>query len=98
MACEVAWLQMLLGVLGIQVHVRVVIHCDNLSSIHLARNPVFHAGTKHIEVDYHFVGERVLAGDIDLVYVCTEEQVADILTEALGVEKLRRSRTMLGVL
>ena len=70
-ACEVAWLELLLGALGIQVQRLVVIHCDNLSSIQLARNPVFHARTKHIEVHYHFIRERVLAGDIDLTYVGT---------------------------
>ena len=59
---------------------------------------MFHARTKHIEVHYHFIRERVIAGDIDLVYVSTEDQVvADISTKALGVEKLRRFRTMLGV-
>ena len=67
---------------------RVVIYCDNLSSIQLARNPVFHARTKHIEVHYHYIREQVLAGDIDLVYVNTEEQMADIFTKALGAEKL----------
>ena len=59
---------------------------------------MFHARTKHIEVHYHFVREQVLAGDIDLVYVGTEEQVADIFTKALGAEKLRTFRTMLGLL
>ena len=81
---------MLLVDLGIQVHVPVVIYCDNLSSIQLARNPVFHARTKHIEVHYHFIRKRVLDGDIDLTYVRTDEQVADIFTKALGVEKLRQ--------
>ena len=76
---------------------KVVIYRDNLSSIQLARNPVFHARTKHIEVHYHFIRERVLAGDIDLVYIGTDKQVADIFTKALGAEKLRRFRTMLGV-
>ena len=89
-ACEVARLQMLLGGLGIQVRVSIVIYCDNLSSIQLARNPVFHARTKHIEVHYHFVQERVLDGNIDLTYVRIDEQVTDIFTKALGVEKLRR--------
>ena len=42
------------------------------------------ARTKHIEVHYHFVREKVLVGDIDLVYVSIEEQVADIFTKALG--------------
>ena len=54
-ACEVAWLHTLLGELGVQVDQQVVIHCDNLSSIQLARNPVFHARTKHIEVHYHYI-------------------------------------------
>ena len=72
-ACEVAWLRTLLGDLGVHVDERAVIYCDNLSSIQLARNPVFHARTKHIEVHYHFIWERVLARDIDLVYIGTDE-------------------------
>ena len=61
-ACKVAWLRTLLGDLGVQVDEQVVIHYDNLSSIQLARNPVFHARTKHIEVHYHYIQEQVLAG------------------------------------
>ncbi|MCO5576755.1 hypothetical protein L7F22_030574 [Adiantum nelumboides] len=76
-ACEVAWLRKLFMDLRMQVDREVVIYCDNLSSIQLARNPIFHAWTKHIEVHYHFVQDQVLAGDIDLVYVNTEEQVLD---------------------
>ena len=56
--CEVAWLRKLLMDMGMHVDRGVVIYCDNLSSIQLARNPVFHAWTKHIEVHYHFVRER----------------------------------------
>ena len=87
-ACEVAWLRTLLGDLGVHVDERVVIYCDNLSSIQLARNSVFHARTKHIEVHYHYIQEQVLASNIDLVYVSTEEQIVDIFTKALGAEKL----------
>ena len=97
-ACEVAWLRKLLADMGQSIHVAVVIHCDNISSIMLANNPVYHARTKHIEVHYHFVREKVLAGEIDLIYVSTEEQVADIFTKALGTEKLCRFRSLLGVL
>ena len=43
-----------------------MIYCDNLSSIQLAKNPVFHARTKHIEVHYHFVHECVLSGEVEL--------------------------------
>ncbi len=97
-ACEVAWLRKLLGDLGLHVDRHVVIYCDNLSSIQLARNPVFHARTKHIEVHYHFIREMVLAGEIDITYVSTEDQVADIFTKVLGAEKHRRLHSMLGVM
>jgi hypothetical protein len=70
--CEVAWLRKLLGDLGLHVDRHVVIYCDNFSSIQLARNLVFHARTKDIEVHYHFVREKVLAGEIDLIYVSTQ--------------------------
>ncbi|MCO5546971.1 hypothetical protein L7F22_000410 [Adiantum nelumboides] len=96
-ACEVAWLELLLGDLGIQVQRSVVIYCDNLSSIQLEQNPVFHGRTKHIEVHYHFIKERVLDGSINLTFVRIDEQVADIFTKAFGAEKLRRFRVMLGV-
>ncbi len=60
----------------------VVIYCDNISSILLANNPVYHARTKHIEVHYHFIREKVLTKEIDLVHVSIEDQVADIFTKA----------------
>ncbi|MCO5611287.1 hypothetical protein L7F22_065539 [Adiantum nelumboides] len=94
---EVAWLKLLLGDLGIQVQRPVIIHFNNLSSIQLARNPVFHARTKHIEAHYHFIRERALDGSIDLTFVRTYEQVANIFTKALGAEKLQRFRAILGV-
>ncbi len=65
----------------------VVIYCDNFINIQLAKNPVFHARTKHIEVHYHFIKEKVLAGEIDLIYVSTKDQVANIFTKVLGAEK-----------
>jgi len=76
----------------------VVIYCDNISSILLANNLVYHARTKHIKVHYHFIREKILAKEIDLIHVSTEDQVANIFTKALGVDKLRKFRKMLGVL
>ncbi|MCO5594094.1 hypothetical protein L7F22_048115 [Adiantum nelumboides] len=96
-ACEVAWLEMLLQDLEIQVQNPVVMYCDNLSSIQLARNPIFHARTKHIEVHYNFIRERVLDGDIDLAYIGTKDQAAELFTKALGTEKLRCFRGTLGL-
>ena len=73
------------------------IYCDNLSSIQLAKNPVFHARTKHIEVHYHFVRERVLSGEVELQYVPTDRQTADIFTKPLGLDKLRQFSGALGL-
>ncbi len=97
-ACEVVWLQKLLTDLGLSVNAHVVIYCDNISSILLANNPIYHAKTKHVEVHYHFIREKVLAKEIDLIHVSTEDQVADISTKALGTDKLKKFRKMLGVL
>ena len=68
-----------------------------MSSIYLARSPVFHARTKHIEVHYHFIRERVQAGEIDLLHVSTDLQVADIFTKAVGIDKLRQFASGLGL-
>ena len=64
-----------------------MIYCDNLSNIQIAKNPVFHARTKHIEVHYHFFHERVLSSEID----------ADIFTKPLGLDKLRQFSGALGL-
>ncbi len=78
--------------------VLVVIYCDNISSILLANNLVYHARTKHIEVHYHFIRKKVLAKEINLIHVNTKDQVVDIFTKALGIDKLKKFRQMLGVL
>jgi hypothetical protein len=97
-ACEIIWLQKLLLDLGQSVDTLVVMYCDNISSILLANNLVYHARTKHIKVHYHFIRKKVLAKEIDLIHVSIEDQVADIFTKALGTDKLRKFRKMLGVL
>jgi hypothetical protein len=76
----------------------VVIYCDNISSILLANNPIYHAKTKHIEVHYHFIREKVIVKEIDLIHVSTKDQVVDIFTKALSTNKLKKFRQMLGVL
>ncbi|MCO5589532.1 hypothetical protein L7F22_043500 [Adiantum nelumboides] len=96
-ACEESWLRVLMADFGFDNVESVTIYCDNISSIMLAKNPVYHARTKHIEVHYHFTREKVLAGEIDLVYVKTNDQVVDIFTKALGKEKFCYFREALGI-
>ncbi len=70
--------------------VPVVIYYDNINSILLANNPIYHARTKHIEVHYHFIREKVLAKEINFIHVSTEDEVANIFTKALGTYKLKK--------
>jgi hypothetical protein len=56
---EIIWIQTLLDKLGVTHPPTTSVWCDNLGATYLSVNPVFHARTKHIEVDYHFVRERV---------------------------------------
>jgi hypothetical protein len=72
-ACEVLWLQKLLSDLGQLMDVPVIIYCNNISNILFANNPVYHARTKHIEMHYHFIREKVLAKEIDLIHVSTKD-------------------------
>jgi hypothetical protein len=71
--CEVVWLQKLFSDLGQLVDALVVIYCDNISSIILVNNLVYHVRTKHIEVHYNFIRKKVIAKEIDLVHVNTED-------------------------
>ena len=81
----------------VEVSDPTMIYCDNLTSIQLVKNPIFHARIKHIEVHYHFVCERVLSGEVELMYVSTDQQNADIFTKALGLDKLRQFSSTLGL-
>ena len=80
---EVAWICMLLRDLNIFLFSCLTIWCDNTSAISLASNPVFHARTKHVEVDYHFVQERVVRGDLKVQFIPTVDQLANLLIKAL---------------
>jgi hypothetical protein len=97
-ACEVVWLQKLLLDLGQSMDIPIVIYCDNISSILLANNLIYHVRTKHIEVHYHFIRKKILTKEIDLIHVNTKYQVVDIFTKALGIDKLRKFFKILSVL
>lgn len=87
-AAELSWLTMLLSDLHV-VLPPPTLWFDNLSAISLSSNPVFHARSKHIEVDYHYVRERVAAQKLFNRYVSTSDQVADILTKPLSVSQFQ---------
>jgi hypothetical protein len=96
-SCEALWLRkMLVGLFGVQLR-PTVIYCDNQSCIKLSENPVFHDWSKHIKIRYHFIRDYVQRGVVELQYISTEEQVADILTKALNMGKFVFFRNKLGV-
>ena len=82
--CEVMWIHQLLSELGLEVSMPAKLWCDNQAAIHIASNPVFHERTKHIEIDCHFVREKIQQGLISTGYVKTGEQLGDIFTKALN--------------
>ena len=85
---EIMWIQTLLYELGIQVPKAARLWCDNIGAKYLTANPVFHARTKHVEVDYHFVRERVARKLLEIEYVSTRDQIADGFTKPLSVRQL----------
>jgi hypothetical protein len=81
---DLVWLRMLFKDLGIPLFSTPRLWCDNIGALALASNPVYHARTKHIEVNYHFIREKVLNGDISIKYISTHDQLADIFTKGLS--------------
>jgi len=82
-ALEVTWVVTLLEELGISSLKPVTLHCDNQSVIHIGKNPVFHERTEHIKIDCHFTRDKVLEGLLQLSYMPTNKQLANILTGIL---------------
>jgi hypothetical protein len=84
---EVIWLQSLLVELGIRLREPPCMWCDNLGATYLLANPVFHARAKYIEIDFHFVRERVAKKQLQVHFISTRDQIADGFTKALLVIK-----------
>jgi histone deacetylase 1/2 len=94
---ELIWVEALLKELGIRLRQRPCIWCDNLGATYLSANPVFHARTKHIEIDFHFVRERVANKMLDVRFISSKDQLADGFTKALPVKLLDAFRTNLNL-
>ena len=80
---ELEWLNRLFEKLSVPTSTPYAVFCDRQSALHIARNPVFHERTKHIEVDCHFIRNKLHDGLMTLHHVTTSDQLADVLTKAL---------------
>ncbi|KAJ9553800.1 hypothetical protein OSB04_017845 [Centaurea solstitialis] len=94
---QVLWLRNQLQDYDIQLS-KIPIYCDNTSAIAIANNPVLHSKTKHIEVRYHFIRDHVMNGDIELHFVPTEYQLADLFTKPLELTRFNMLISELGML
>jgi hypothetical protein len=91
------WIQILLKEIGVHAPPAARLWCDNLGAKYLSSNPVFRARTKHIEVDYHFVRERVLKNLLQIDFIPLGDQVADGFTKAITVRQLENFKNNLNL-
>jgi histone deacetylase 1/2 len=95
---EAIWLQPLLKELNVRQPRPPVLWCDNLGASYLTANPVFHARTKHIEIDFHFVRKKVALGALEVRFVSSADQVADAFTTPATKQMLQKLRTNLNLI
>lgn len=96
-ASELSWIASLLGKLKCPVIKPVLIWSDNIGAGCLSSNPMYHSRTKHVEIDIHFIRDKVAANEVQVRHVPTYEQTADCLTKALSTSRLVFLRNKLGV-
>ncbi|GAV59353.1 LOW QUALITY PROTEIN: hypothetical protein CFOL_v3_02884, partial [Cephalotus follicularis] len=95
--CELMWTRQLLSELGFGDPSPMQLWCDNQAAIHIGSNPVFHKRTKHIEVDYHFIREKLQQKLISTDFVKTAKQLADVFTKSLGNGRIKTICNKLGI-
>jgi histone deacetylase 1/2 len=94
---EAMWVESVLKELGVPRQRTAILWCDNLGATYLTANPVFHARTKHIEIDFHFVRERVASGDLDVRFISMNDQLADVFTKPATRQMLDRFQSNLNL-
>ncbi|PKU81182.1 putative mitochondrial protein [Dendrobium catenatum] len=97
-ATDIIWLKRLLAEFQINSSTPTPLFCDNVSSIALANNPVFHARTKHIEIDFHFVRECIKNATLQVHHIHSTDQIADLFTKALSLQRFHFLRDKLTIL
>jgi hypothetical protein len=94
---QLLWMRQTLRDYGYKLS-KVPLVCDNESAIRMSKNPVEHSRTKHIAIRYHFLRDHQQRGDIEIAYVSTKEQLADIFTKPLDEKTFTKLRNELNIL
>ncbi|PWA54870.1 hypothetical protein CTI12_AA431350 [Artemisia annua] len=94
---ETSWLRNLLCDLHSPLHSATIVYCDNISAVYMSFNPVQHQRTKHLEIDIHFVRDRVAASHVRVLHVPSRYQYADIFTKCLPFALFDEFRSSLSV-
>ena len=94
---ETCWIRQLLSELRRPLTRATLVYCDNISAVYLSTNPVHHQRTKHVEIDLHFVRERVALGAVRVLHVPTSLQYADIFTKGLPTAVFINFRSSLNI-
>jgi len=97
-ACQAQWLDNIFGELKMKEKGAITLMMDNKSAINLAKHPVTHGRSKHIETRFHFLREQVTKGKLSVEYCPTTVQVADIFTKPLKIDQFKELRSRLGVI
>lgn len=96
-SAEISCFHSLLTELGFRSSSPPILWCDNLGATYLSANPVFHARTKHVEIDFHFVREKVARKELHIQFISTKDQIADIFTNGLPSQSFRFFRDKLKI-
>jgi hypothetical protein len=94
---KACWLRQLLVELHSPLSRATLVYCDNVSAVYLSTNPVQHQRTKHVEIDLHFVRERVAVGGVRVLHVPTISQFTDIFTKGLPSSVFSKFRSSLNI-
>ena len=95
--CHAVWLRKLLSELNLEQEEATEIRVDSKSAIELAKNPVHHERSKHIDVKFHFIREHIREGSVKLNHVASHDQVADMFTKPLPMVLLDKCKMAVGM-